>query len=104
MTAWRIQPDGLILHVRVTPKAGRDQIIGVREANDGKAHLAVKIAAPPEDGAANESLRRLIAKTAGLTRTAVTIVAGEQAREKRLKLAGDPVAILAKFKASEIEA
>jgi uncharacterized protein YggU (UPF0235/DUF167 family) len=55
----------------------------------------VKVAAPPEDGAANEALRWLIAGAAGLARSAVTIVAGEQAREKRLKLAGDPVAILA---------
>lgn len=104
MAAWRIEPDGLILHVRVTPKAGRDQIVGVREAADGKTHLAVRIAAAPEDGAANEALRRLIAKAAGLGRSAVTIVAGEQAREKRLKLAGDAVAVLAKFKASGIDA
>ncbi len=104
MAAWRIEPDGLILHVRVTPKAGRDQIAGVREAGDGKVHLAVKVAAPPEDGKANEALRRLIAKTAGLAGGAVTIEAGGQSREKRLKLAGDPVAILAKLRASGIDA
>ena len=104
MAGWRIEPDGLILHVRVTPKAGRDQIVGMREASDGKTHLAIKIAAPPEDGAANEALLRLIAKIAGLGRGSVTIVAGAQAREKRLKLAGDPVAVLAKFKALGIDA
>jgi uncharacterized protein (TIGR00251 family) len=81
--------------VRVTPKGGRDEIIGVRETSDGRHHLAVKIASPPENGAANEALRRLIADAAGLGRSAITIVAGAQAREKRLKLTGDPVAILA---------
>jgi uncharacterized protein len=87
----------------VTPKGGRDAIIGPRDTSDGQRHLAVKIAAPPADGAANESLRRLFANAAGIGRSAVTILSGEQAREKRLKLAGDPVAILAKLRAIGIE-
>ena len=98
MSAWQVEADGLLLHVRVTPKGGRDAVIGLRTASDGRMHIAVKIAAPPQDGAANEALRRLIAREVGLSRSAVTIVAGEQSREKRLKLAGDPVAILAKLK------
>jgi uncharacterized protein YggU (UPF0235/DUF167 family) len=49
----------------------------------------VKVAAPPQDGAANQALRRLLANALGLNRSAVTIIAGEQSREKRLKLAGD---------------
>jgi len=97
LAAWRAEPDGVLLHVRVTPKGGRDEILGLRDTADGRRYLAVKVAAPPEDGAANDALRRLIARAAGLGRGAVTIVAGEQAREKRLKLAGDPVAILASF-------
>lgn len=88
----------------MTPKAGRDEIVGVRAAGDGRSHLAVRIAAPPEDGAANAALLRLIAKAAGLARRAVTIATGEQAREKRLKLTGDPVAILANLRALEIDA
>ena len=96
-------PDGLILSVRVTPKGGRDTIIGPREASDGQRHLAVKIAAPPADGAANEALRRLIANAVGIGRSAVTILSGEQAREKRLKLAGDPVALLARLRATGID-
>jgi uncharacterized protein len=98
LSAWRIEPDGLLLQVRVTPKGGRDDILGLRVTGDGRFHLAVKIAAPPRDGAANEALRRLIANELGLSRSAVTIIAGEQSREKRLKLSGDPVAILTTLK------
>ena len=98
MSAWQAEAEGLLLHVRVTPKGGRNTILGVRVASDGRAHLAVKVTAPPEAGAANEALRRLIANELNLGRSAVTIIAGEQSREKRLKLAGDPVAILAKLK------
>jgi len=101
LNVWQAKPDGLLLHVRVTPRGGRDEITGIRAASDGMSHLAVKVSAPPEDGAANEALRHLIAKAAGLSRSAVTIITGEQSRQKRLKLVGDPVAILAKLKITE---
>ena len=83
------------LHVRVTPKGGRNAITGLWTASDGRHYLAVKVAVPPQDGAANEAVKRLIAKAAGLPRSAVTILAGEQSREKKLGLEGDTDALLA---------
>jgi len=47
------------------------------------------LAAPPVDGAANAGLVALVAKTFGVPKRAVTIVAGETARLKRLHIAGD---------------
>ncbi|MGE3745916.1 MAG: DUF167 family protein [Sphingomonadaceae bacterium] len=102
MTAWRIEADGLILHVRVTPKSGRDEIVGLRSVGEGRAHLLVKVTAPPENDAANMALRKLIAKMAGVGQGAVSVIAGKRAREKRLKLAGDPLAILARLKSTGI--
>jgi len=87
--AWEFVPDGVVLHVRATPKGGRDAIDGVWTAGDGRRYLAVRVSAPPQDGAANDAVRRLIAKQAGLSRGAVMLEAGEQAREKRLRLTGD---------------
>lgn len=87
--------DGIILHARVTPKGGRDAVVGPRIASDGRVWLALKVAAAPENGAANEAVRRLIAKAAGLPRSAVSLLGGEAAREKKLKLEGDPDALLA---------
>jgi len=102
LTAWRIEADGLILHVRLTPKSGRDEIAGLGSANEGRSNLLVRVTAPPENGAANAALRKLIAKAAGLSQGAVNIIAGERAREKRLKLTVDPVAILARLSAAGI--
>ena len=51
------------LEVRLTPRAGRDQIGGRREGV-----LQVRVKAPPVDGKANEALRKLIAKRAGVDR------------------------------------
>jgi uncharacterized protein len=79
------------LEVRLTPRARRDQISGVR---DGV--LQVRVKAPPIDGRANEALRKLIAKRAGVPKSQVTIVRGERSRQKLLAVQGaDPDAIRA---------
>lgn len=80
----------LLLHVRVTPKGGGDSIVGFRTGADGKRHLAVRVSAPPRDGEANESVRRLVAKAVGVSRGSISIVSGERGREKTLKIDGDP--------------
>ena len=48
----------------------------------------VRLQAPPVDGAANAALIALLAKLLGVSRRAVTIVAGERSREKRVHIAG----------------
>lgn len=91
----RQRDSGLLLNIRVTPGGSRDAVTGVWTGKDGRRYLAVKVAAPPVDGAANEAVRRLVACEARLPRRAVTLVAGEHAREKTVSLTGDRDAILA---------
>jgi uncharacterized protein (TIGR00251 family) len=74
---------GLTLAVRVTPRAGRTAIAGVR----GNA-LAIRLAAAPIDGAANDALIALLAETFRRPRRDVMIVSGHTAREKRVAIAG----------------
>jgi uncharacterized protein len=76
--------------VRVTPRAGRTGIGGVR---DGQ--LIVKLAAAPVDGAANEALVAALSESFGLPRRAVTITAGQRSRTKRVEFAGVTPATLA---------
>ncbi len=47
------------------------------------------MSAAPVDGAANEALIALVAKSFGVPRRSVTIMAGQTARLKRLMIAGD---------------
>jgi uncharacterized protein (TIGR00251 family) len=68
------------LVVRLTPRAGRDAIDGV----DAEGRLRIRVAAPPVDGAANESLVRLLATTLGVPRGAVVIESGTTSRLKRV--------------------
>lgn len=69
--------------VRVVPRAGRTAIAGVR----GDA-LAIRLAAAPVDGAANDALITFLAQTFDRPRRDVTIVSGHTSRDKRVAIAG----------------
>ncbi|MEX0750576.1 MAG: DUF167 domain-containing protein [Dehalococcoidia bacterium] len=71
------------IDVRVTPRGGRDTIVGWR---DGA--LAVRIAVAPVEGAANASLLKMIAKRLGVPPSSVTLVAGTRSRTKVVEIAG----------------
>jgi uncharacterized protein (TIGR00251 family) len=71
----------LVLTVHVVPRASRTEIVG---EHDGA--LRVRIAAPPVEGAANEELIRLLAKTYAVAKRNVTVVSGERSRIKRVRI------------------
>ncbi len=85
MTELRVRErDGaVVFEVRVAPRASRSRVIGVQ---DGA--LKVALTAPPIDGAANEALRKLLAKTLGVSKSDVEIVRGDRARIKLLRVDG----------------
>jgi uncharacterized protein YggU (UPF0235/DUF167 family) len=62
-------------------------VTGLTEA-DGKPALAIRLAAPPVDGAANQALVRFLAGALGLPKSAVRIASGESSRLKTVALAG----------------
>jgi uncharacterized protein (TIGR00251 family) len=69
------------LHVRLQPRAQRDEIVGER---DGRL---VRVIAPPVDGKANEALTRLIAKRAHVAPSRVRVVRGQTGRNKTVRVA-----------------
>jgi hypothetical protein len=72
------------LAVRVTPRARQTAIVGWRE--DGV--LLVRVNAPPLDGAANQAVQELLADALGVRKSAVALVGGQTAREKRFEIEG----------------
>jgi uncharacterized protein (TIGR00251 family) len=74
---------GAVATVRVTPRASRTRIDGVR---DGV--LLVKVGAPPVDAAANDALIDLLAGTFRVPRRDVRITAGARSRTKQVAIVG----------------
>ncbi len=75
--------DGVVVAVRVIPRAGRSGVAGTR---DGA--LLVRLNASPVDGAANEELIEVLAESLGVPKRTVTIVAGARSRSKKVAVAG----------------
>ncbi len=69
---------GSALAVRVTPRASRNQIVGLM--NDGT--VKVHIAAEPPDEESNAELISFLAEVLGVPKSRVEIVAGETGRDK----------------------
>jgi uncharacterized protein YggU (UPF0235/DUF167 family) len=89
----RERENGIDLSVRLTPRAARDAISGIETSADGRSHLAVRVRAVPERGAANAALERLVADGLGLPRSRVAIVAGQTARLKTVRVEGTPATL-----------
>jgi len=85
--------DGLVLHIRLTPKGGRDAIDGIEPLSNGQSVLKVRVRAVPEDGKANKALIKLIADTLDCAASSIEIVSGATARIKTLKIVGDGQAL-----------
>jgi uncharacterized protein (TIGR00251 family) len=75
--------DDAEIRVRVQPGASRNEIVGMREGA-----VVVRLTAPPVEGRANEALRKLIAKRAGVAKGRVSITRGERARDKVVRVEG----------------
>ncbi len=69
---------GSALAVRVTPRASRNEIVGV--LNDGT--IKVHLAAEPTDSEANVVLIGFLAQVLGVPKSRVEIVAGTSGRDK----------------------
>ena len=85
MNDWSITETngGVTFAVRVVPRSSRNQIVGV----EGGA-LKIKLTAPPVEGAANAALIEFVAEWLGVRRCAVSIVSGDKARNKIVRVSG----------------
>lgn len=73
---------GSALAVRVTPRASRNEIVELLD--DGT--IKVRIASPPTDREANETLIEFLSEILGVPRSRLDIVAGVTGRDKLISI------------------
>lgn len=78
------EADGAVtFDVLVQPRASRAKVGPI---HDGRLKLAVT--APPVDGEANAAVIELLAKSFGVSRGAIAVVAGTSSRRKTVRVVG----------------
>lgn len=78
-----------LIPVRVTPRSSKPGIGKWREGADGREELEIRVASAPADGAANEEVRRVLARALALAGSEITIVSGQTSRHKRIAVPMD---------------
>lgn len=87
---WQVFDDHVRLPIRLTPNGGRDAFDGVESGADGELYFKARVMAVPEKGKANKALIALVAKSLGIARSSISLISGETARKKILRIDGDP--------------
>jgi uncharacterized protein (TIGR00251 family) len=91
--------EGLLLFVRLTPNAGRDEVLGVEQGADGPL-LKAKVRAIPDKGRANAALIELVARWLRLAKSGIELRTGSTSRQKTLLLSGDGGELAARVEAA----
>ncbi len=73
----------LIFKVQVVPRSSRSEVAGEHNGS-----LRVRVSSPPVEGAANKELTQVLAKAFNVSRSAVSIVSGQNSRLKQVSIEG----------------
>jgi uncharacterized protein len=76
-------PGTVDLHVRLQPRARRDEVVGERAGA-----IVIRVTAPPVDGKANAALCAFVARAAGVPPSRVSVVRGQTSRDKVVRVDG----------------
>jgi uncharacterized protein (TIGR00251 family) len=67
----------------IQPRSHCDEVVGLREEA-----VVIRLTAPPVEGAANEALRRFVARRLGVATSRVSVVRGQRSRSKWIAVEG----------------
>jgi uncharacterized protein len=69
--------------VQVVPRSSRSEVAGEHNGS-----LRVRVSSPPVEGAANKELTQVLAKAFKVSRSAVSILSGQNSRLKQVSIEG----------------
>lgn len=77
---------GVLLHVKVHPKASLNQICGLE--NNA---LKIKVTSPPDKSLANKAVIDLLSKTLHIAKSTIVLVKGEKSSHKTFCFLGETI-------------
>ncbi len=83
MLSLRSEDGAVILPVKVVPGASRSRYVG-----EWDGHAKLTVVAPAEKGKANKAVVELLAKTLGISRRRISIIAGASSATKKIRIEG----------------
>ena len=83
MIAHSVSDGRLVFKVQVVPRSSRSEVAGEHNGS-----LRVRVSAPPVEGAANKELTQVLAKAFKVSRSAVSILSGQNSRLKQVSIEG----------------
>lgn len=89
----RQTPKGNLLHIRASPKSGRNEIVGVVETAKDRFALVVKVTAIPDKGQANDAVIKTLAKTIGIAPSSLRLVSGQTSKDKVFEVVNNLAAV-----------
>ena len=75
--------NGVIIPLKVIPKAKRNSIIGIHQGR-----LKVSVTQAPEKGKANQAVIQFLAKELGIKKSQLALVSGETSQTKQILVSG----------------
>ncbi|MCA3280951.1 MAG: DUF167 domain-containing protein [Roseomonas sp.] len=95
---WRTEAGALLVRIKVQPKSRRPGFEGLRPGADGP-RLRVAVTEAPEDGRANRAVCAALAAAHGVPASVIEVAQGATAREKTLRISGDPSLLIPRIEA-----
>ena len=83
MIVHSISDGRLVFKVQVVPRSSRSEVAGEHNGS-----LRVCVSSPPVEGAANKELTQVLAKAFKVSRSAVSILSGQNSRLKQVSIDG----------------
>ena len=95
---WRAEAAALLVRVKVQPKSRRPGLDGLSPGIDCP-RLRVAVTEAPENGRANRAVCAALAAALGIPVSVVEVTQGAAAREKTLRISGDPTLLIPRIEA-----
>jgi len=92
LIAHSIRDGRLVFKVQVVPRSSRSEVAGEHNGS-----LRVRVSSPPVEGAANKELTHVLARAFKVSRSAVSIVSGQNSRLKQVSIEGVSSSALAEL-------